>query len=142
MMTVSDNIQQRVTSKHYEMLKAAYAKTRSYEMIGEKNHRYGKPSWSRDMKGEGTPMFGKHHSEETKQKMSDAHKGKQLGEDNPMFGMTGDKNPFYNHKHTHETIDKMKQIAQNRPIVKCPYCDKEGSNNIMKRWHFNNCKYK
>ena len=28
-----------------------------------------------------------------------------------------------------------------RPIVKCPHCDKEGSHNIMLRWHFDNCKH-
>lgn len=32
--------------------------------------------------GEGNPMYGKHHSEETKQKMSDAKKGKKLGAEN------------------------------------------------------------
>ena len=25
--------------------------------------------------------------------------------------------------------------------VKCPHCQKEGANQIMKRWHFENCKY-
>jgi hypothetical protein len=27
-------------------------------------------------------------------------------------------------------------------IVKCDYCDKEGKENAMKRWHFENCKFK
>ena len=39
-----------------------------------------------------------------------------------------------------EMIDKMKIIALNREQVQCPHCGKIGSNNIMKRWHFDKCK--
>jgi hypothetical protein len=30
------------------------------------------------------------------------------------------------------------------PVYKicCPYCDKEGGANVMKRWHFDQCKFK
>ena len=34
-------------------------------------------------KGENHPLYGKHHSEESKRKMSEAHKGKCCGENNP-----------------------------------------------------------
>ena len=34
-----------------------------------------------------------------------------------------------------------KQLESN-PVVKCPYCEKEGRKQIMKRWHFDNCKKK
>ena len=34
------------------------------------------------------------------------------------------------------------QLEHNRRIVKCPHCSKEGSNVVMKRWHFDNCKEK
>lgn len=37
--------------------------------------------------------------------------------------------------------ERMKQQALARPIVKCPHCNKEGTNNIMQRWHFANCKH-
>jgi hypothetical protein len=30
----------------------------------------------------------------------------------------------------------------NSKIVKCNYCDKEGTKLIMSRWHFDNCKHK
>lgn len=36
--------------------------------------------------------------------------------------------------------ERLKQQAQARPIVQCPHCDKEGTKNIMQRWHFDNCK--
>jgi len=29
-----------------------------------------------------------------------------------------------------------------RKLVVCPYCNKEGANGAMQRWHFNNCKAK
>ena len=35
---------------------------------------------------EDNPMYGKHHTKETKKKMSDAKKGKYIGKDNHMFG--------------------------------------------------------
>ena len=31
-------------------------------------------------------FYGKHHSEETKQKMSESQKGKRIGEKHPMYG--------------------------------------------------------
>lgn len=37
---------------------------------------------------EKNPFYGKHHSEEYIQKMSEAHKGKYLGKDNPFYGKT------------------------------------------------------
>ena len=37
----------------------------------------------REQTGENHPMYGKHHSEETKKKMSEAKKGKYCGENNP-----------------------------------------------------------
>ena len=34
---------------------------------------------------ENHPIYGKHHSEETKKKISESNKGKQSGENHPMF---------------------------------------------------------
>ncbi len=34
------------------------------------------------------------------------------------------------------------RIKPNVTIVECPYCSKSGSISNMKRWHFDNCKYK
>lgn len=36
--------------------------------------------------GENNPMYGKHHSEESKKKMSEARKGKYIGENHPQYG--------------------------------------------------------
>ena len=44
--------------------------------------------------------------------------------------------------HTEDAKNKLREIALNRPKVKCPHCDKIGSSNTMKQWHFDNCKLK
>lgn len=72
---------------------------------GEKNHMYGKHHSEEtkqlisdnhaDFKGENHPNYGKHHSDETKQKMSDA----ALGEKSSMYGK----------HHTEETKEKMSE---------------------------------
>jgi len=38
------------------------------------------------MKGKRNPYFGKHHTQQSKQKISKANKGKLTGKSNPMFG--------------------------------------------------------
>ena len=49
--------------------------------------------------GEKNPMYGKHHSEETKKRQSEAMKGKQVGENHP----------FYGKKHSDEAKKKMSE---------------------------------
>ncbi|HEA46424.1 MAG TPA: DUF559 domain-containing protein [Candidatus Pacearchaeota archaeon] len=48
--------------------------------------------------GEKNPMFGKHHSEKTRQKMSEASKPRN-----------GEKNPFFGKKHSEETKKKISE---------------------------------
>lgn len=38
--------------------------------------------------------------------------------------------------------NQIKKQLENNPVVKCPYCEKEGRRQIMKRWHFDNCRNK
>lgn len=61
----------------------------------------------------------------------------------------GEKNPMYNKipwnngiKHTEQCKLNMKKSWENRTLVTCPYCNKEGHSNGMTRYHFNNCKFK
>jgi hypothetical protein len=60
-------------------------------------------------------------TEEHKRKMSEANMGKKLSE---------------------ETKRKMSEAHKGKKKKKviCPHCHKEGGSNIMKRWHFDNCK--
>lgn len=66
---------------------------------------------------ENNPMYGKHLSEETRKKISEANKGKNTGENNPMYDIHryGEDNPFYGKCHTQEAKDKISSYAQNRP---------------------------
>lgn len=47
--------------------------------------------------GEGNPFYGKQHSEESRRKMSESHKGLQTGKNNPNWGKKASK----------ETLEKM-----------------------------------
>jgi group I intron endonuclease len=51
--------------------------------------------------GKGNPFYGKHHTDETKKKISENRKGKTAGE----------AHPFYGKHHTDETKNK---ISENR----------------------------
>lgn len=73
--------------------------------------------------------LGRKHSEETKLKLSQANEG----ENNSMFGV----------KHTEESKIKIKNSWNNRCIIICPHCSRQSKNaSQMKRWHFDNCKFK
>lgn len=75
-----------------------------------------------------TYFKGKHHSEETRRKMSEARKGKQAGEKNPMYGK----------KHTDETKKKMSKVRKGKPKSE-EHKKKIAEANRGKSW-FNNGK--
>ena len=59
----------KITAEEYEMAKEIYGKISSENNLGENN-----------------PMYGKHHSEETRRHWSELRKGKNIGKDNPNYG--------------------------------------------------------
>lgn len=72
-----------------------------------------KEHMSLHMKGRISPMKGKHHSEETRVKMSESKKG----ENHPMYGKTGEKNP---------TSKPVQQISKNTgEIIKIWACARD-----------------
>ena len=76
-------------------------------------------------KGENNPMYGKHHSEEAKRKVSEANRG----ENNPCFGRTGENHPMYG-KHLSE---KTKQKISESQSIKIAQYNKK-TNELIKIW--------
>ena len=115
-------------------------------------------------------FFPKKLSEETKERMSIAKKGKKFTEEHKSNlrrnhkGMTGRKfsadhlkklsevnsgsnNPFFNSTHTEESkrkiSDASKKMWSKLPLITCPHCDVTSKNRgSLNRWHFGNCKKK
>ena len=66
------------------------------------------------MSGENHPMYGKHHTQESREKMSISKKDMYNGENNPFFGK----------KHSQENIEKMKgtHSVTDNPKSRPVYC--------------------
>ena len=60
-----------------------------YELTPEEYEEV-KIALSESMKGENHHLYGKHHTEETRKKMSEARKGKYIGENHPNYGKYGE----------------------------------------------------
>lgn len=87
---------------YYELIFLTPTEHRRLHKKGENNPLFGKhhteesrKKMSEAMKGENNPLFGKHHSEETRRKMSEAKKG--------------EKNSFFGKHHTDKTRRKMSE---------------------------------
>ena len=93
---------------------------------------------------------GKKLSIETKEKISEKsklqmHTDKRKQE--ASIKMSGEGNPMFGVRHTDEYKLKMSKKLKgvekgHQEVVKCPFCSKEGGTGAMKRWHFDNCKFK
>lgn len=68
------------------------------DMSGKNNPMFGRT-------GDKSPHFGKHLTEETKQKISKSRKG----EKNPMYGKTGKDSPMFGRHHTEESKEKIRE---------------------------------
>lgn len=125
----SKNKSVKITSRVYELLR----KELSTSYTGVKRKPFSdewRANMSKRATGDRNNMYGKKHRTESIEKMSLNRKGKCSGEDNPFFGKT----------HSKSTIDKI--VQTNKRIHTCPHCEKSGASNSMKRWHFDNCKFK
>ena len=72
----------------------------------------------------GSAHKGCQHTQESKDKISKALKGRERSEE-------------YKEARRRPHINKRKPYNK----VSCPHCDKIGSEVIMKRWHFDRCKH-
>lgn len=79
----------------------------SKSKLGTKMSEEFKQNMSKRVSGKGNPMYGKHHTEETKKKISQIHKGNcYLSNDMKhkfSENMMGSKNHFYGKLHTKES---------------------------------------
>jgi hypothetical protein len=80
---------------------------------------------SEKYKGKNAPFYGKTHTKEARQKMSEAKKGRKhstetrkkmseakKGKNNPMYGRKGKNNPFYGKTHTKEARQRMSEAQK------------------------------
>lgn len=119
--------------------------------IGKENPMFGKEPWNKgipmtkEIKEKlSIAMTGRKLSQEHRDKLSKSHKGKKPYEmtdeikENIRKSRIGKKAS----KEARENMSKARKGDKScaGPIVECPHCGKVGTNNAMKRWHFNNCK--
>lgn len=78
--------------------------------------------WSRDHRGEKNPMFGKHHTKQTRKRLSDAGKGrivseetrKKISESN-LGKLQGEKHPMFGKHHTESARKRMSESHPRTP---------------------------
>lgn len=101
-----------------------------------------------DNRSEKNGMYGKTHSEKTRQKMSAIHKGKtpwNKGKKGIYSEETLQKisTARTGTKTSPETLQKLSIISKERfkenENVTCPHCNKTGQKLAMQQWHFDYC---
>lgn len=86
---------------HSEETKKKIGQANKTALKGKTHSTEWSQKMSKKFSGEGNPFYGKHHTELTKQKISENRKGKLIGKQHPMYGK-------------HHTEETLQQISQNR----------------------------
>lgn len=144
---MNNNKKYRFNSRAFETIKLQNAKSHSNNMSGKNN-----------------PFYGKKHTTETIQAITEQNKQWKWDDAHKLhFSIiaSGEKNGMYGKRHTAEAITKMKNAAANRTVsqetkdkiskafkgkkpntgfLTCPYCSKYLDSGNAKRHHFDNCK--
>lgn len=118
----------RTSNKLYGWLKRKASKATSERKVSAET----RAKMSAAQKGKPSPKkgkSGKKASTETKSKISDAKKGNTYRKGIP---------------HSIETRNKMsiERKGKSKSISTCPHCNKTGGSNGLKRYHFENCRFK
>lgn len=82
MMNNNSFVLREYPSRYYEQSRKIWRENWNNPMLDVKNRRYGKDNNMFQI-GEKHPLYGKKHSKETKEKISNANKGKLIGDNNP-----------------------------------------------------------
>ena len=98
------------TPEEYEEARIEFSKKLSIEMVGENN-----------------PFYGKHHTENVKNRLIELHTGMKVSHDarqKMSESRKGDKNNFYGRHHTEDSKHKisLSRINDKNPRSKCVYC--------------------
>ena len=91
-------------SPHSEETKRKIGESNRIAQKGKQHSEEWKNLMSEKFSGEGNPFYGKHHPEETKQKISEARKGIYIGE----------KHPFYGKHHSKESLIKISNSRKSK----------------------------
>ena len=115
------------------LVKNGVRKGEHHPLYGKSNlSRLGKASWNKGLTKEtdirllefSNNLLGRTFTDEHRKNLSKAKQGCEPWNK----GKTG--------------VQKAWNKGIERPKKKCPYCDKEGGDGMMQRWHFDNCKFK
>ena len=110
---------------------------------GNMNNPLTRQRISVSMKGKTPWMKGKHHSDEAKHKLSDAHKGKKASEETKQKLSDASKNNWNNHEYRQKVSEAVK-IALNKPETKQKLSDarKGEKNHFFGKHHSEETKIK
>lgn len=103
-------------------------------------------------------LTGWHHTEETLEKLRKPKKNKvnykkteehkrKLSKAKKGIKLPARSEAFKNNLRKPKSEEFKKRVSAtmtgvSKAKIQCPFCKKEGGANVMRRWHFNNCKQK
>jgi len=118
-------------------------KTFGYENRFKKGHKanLGRLQTDETKKKISEMKKGTRQTEETKRKISENNSRYWKGKTGEEHHATGKKRPD-NLDRMHLMWEARRGMSIKHNKVICPHCGKEGGDNVMKRWHFDNCRSK
>lgn len=136
-----------ISSLEYQYYREEYVKRMSQRNSGTGNPMYGVKlvPWN---KGKKTGP----HSEETKQKIGNAHRGKLISDETKRklsIANTGKTRSDETRKKIREANkgkskpckeETKQKLRKPKRLLQCPHCSKIGGEPQMYQWHFQNCK--
>lgn len=135
----------KLSEGHKEKIRLGLKNTES--LIGEKNGMFGKKHNNETLKilsekhsGPNNGMYNRKHSNQTKELM--ALKATSRIASNETKEKMSRKRFGVHLSENHKNSISEGSIGKKYVIVRCNWCGKEGGNNAMIRYHFDNCKDK